>query len=191
MGAPPEIRTERLLLRRWLPADRAPFAAIHDDPRVVEFLPGALSREQSDAFVARAEAHFDRHGFGLWAVEVGREFAGFVGLSVPRFEAHFTPCVEVGWRLGAGHWGHGYATEAARAVLAFGFDELALAEIVSFTVPANVRSRRVMERIGMTRDPADDFDHPLLPAGDPLRRHVLYRIRAPARRTPPRPARPS
>ncbi|MFT3769573.1 MAG: GNAT family N-acetyltransferase [Minicystis sp.] len=174
----PEIRTQRLLLRRWLPADRAPFAVINADPRVTEHLPGPLSRAQSDALVERIEAHFEQRGFGLWAVEIEgfTPCAGFVGLSVPRFEARFTPCVEVGWRLGAEHWGHGYATEAARAAVAFGFETLGLAEIVSFTVPANLRSRRVMERIGMTRDPADDFDHPLLPEGHALRRHVLYRI---------------
>ena len=178
MTGPNELRTGRLLLRRWLPADQAPFAALNADPRVTEFLPGTLSRERSDALVARMEAHFDQHGFGLWVVEIcdGASFAGFVGLSVPRFEAHFTPCVEIGWRLGAEHWGHGYATEGARAALAFGFEVPGLEEIVSFTVPGNTPSRRVMERVGMTRDPADDFDHPLLPDGHPLRRHVLYRI---------------
>ena len=174
---PRELRTDRLRLRRWLPADLAPFAALNADPRVNEYLPTVLSREQSDAFVARAEAHFDQHGFGLWAVEIRdvASFAGFVGLSTPRFEAHFTPSVEIGWRFGAEHWGHGYATEGARAVLAFGFDVVRLEEIVSITVPANVRSRHVMEKIGMTYNPADDFDHPLLHEGHPLRRHVLYR----------------
>jgi RimJ/RimL family protein N-acetyltransferase len=178
MTAPRELYTDRLRLRRWLPADRAPFAALNADPRVTEYLPGTLSRAESDALVARIEAHFDQYGFGLWAVEISNvaAFAGFLGLSVPRFTAHFTPCVEIGWRLGAAHWGHGYATEGARAVLAFGFEVLGLEEIVSFTVPGNTRSRRVMERIGMAHNPADDFDHPLLPAGHPLRRHVLYRI---------------
>ena len=152
------------------------------DPRVTEFLPARLSPEQSDAFVERAEAHFERHGFGLWAVEIPGivSFAGFVGLSIPRFEAPFQPCVEIGWRFGAEHWGKGYATEGARAALAFGFDECGLEEIVSFTAPQNVRSRRVMERIGMSHDPADDFDHPLLAEGHPLRRHVLYRIGRPS-----------
>ena len=106
--------------------------------------------------------------------------AGFVGLSVPSFEAHFTPCVEIGWRLAAEHWGRGYATEGARAVLTFGFQTLTLGEIVSFTVPGNARSRQVMERIGMVHGPADDFDHPALPEEHPLRRHVLYRIARPA-----------
>ena len=172
-----ELRTDRLKLRRWLPADLEPFAAMNADPRVTEYLPTVLSREQSDAFVARAEAHFDEHGFGLWAVEIEGSFAGFVGLSTPRFDAHFQPSVEIGWRFGAAHWGRGYATEGARAALAFGFETAGLAEIVSFTVPANARSRRVMEKIGMTHDPADDFDHPLLPEGHRLRRHVLYRAR--------------
>lgn len=142
------------------------------------FFPAPLSRDQSDQLATRIERHFERHGFGLWAVEIPRvaSFAGFIGLSVPAFDAHFTPCVEIGWRLAAEHWHRGYATEGARAVLAFGMETLELSEIVSFTVPANQPSRRVMERIGMARDPADDFEHPGLPAGHPLRRHVLYRI---------------
>ncbi|HEX6899879.1 MAG TPA: GNAT family N-acetyltransferase [Thermoanaerobaculia bacterium] len=178
-----ELQTDRLRLRRWLPSDREPFAAMNADPRVTRYLGGSLSREESDALAARIEAHFEQRGFGLWAVEVrgGASFAGFVGLSVPRFEAHFTLCVEIGWRLGAEHWGHGYATEGAGAALAFGFESLGLAEIVSFTVPANLPSRRVMEKIGMTHDPAEDFDHPFLPEGHPLRRHVLYRIARGAR----------
>ena len=119
-----------------------------------------------------------RVAFGHWAVEVpGRaDFIGYVGLSVPQFEAHFTPCVEIGWRLARDHWGSGYASEAARAALDFGFRNLGLDQIVSFTVPGNWRSRRVMERIGMCGTPHDDFDHPALPEGHPLRRHVLYRI---------------
>ena len=176
-----EISTARLRLRRWRPADREPFAALNADPRVMEFMAARLTREESDRLFDRIEAHFRDHGFGLWAVEVPgvAPFAGFVGLSVPRFQAPFTPCVEVGWRLAAGHWGRGYATEGARAAVGFGFGPLGLKEIVSFTVPANVRSIRVMERLGMTHDPADDFDHPLLPAGHPLRRHVLRRLAVP------------
>lgn len=179
MNDGPQIRTSRLLLRRWRPEDREPFAAINADPEVVACLPGPLTRAQSDSFVDRIEAHFEEHGFGFWAVEVsgGAAFAGFVGLAAPRFETDFTPCVEIGWRLARESWGMGYATEAARGVLAFGFDTLALDEIVSFTVPSNRRSRAVMERIGMTHDPADDFEHPSLPEGHPLRHHVLYRIR--------------
>ena len=176
--SPFELRTERLLLRRWLPADRPAFAQLHADPRVVEFLPKALNREESDSLADRIESHFREHGFGLWAVEAPgiAPLIGFVGLSIPRFTAPFTPCVEIGWRLAAVYWGRGYATEGARAVLKYGLGPLGLDEIVSFTVPDNVRSRRVMEKIGMTHSPADDFDHPLLPEGHPLRRHVLYRI---------------
>lgn len=174
------IRTDRLLLRRFRASDLAAFAQLNADARVTEFLAGALSRDESDALVDRIEAHFDEHGFGLFALEITgvAPFAGFVGLSVPRFEAAFTPCVEIGWRLAAEHWGSGYASEAARAVLAHGFDVVGLDEIVSFTVPANTRSRRVMEKLGMSRRPEDDFDHPALPEGHPLRRHVLYRISA-------------
>ncbi len=173
------LPTERLLLRRFRAEDRARFAAINADPRVREHLPGLMSREQSDAMADRIEQHVVRHGFGLWAVEVkgGPPFIGYVGLSIPLFTAHFTPCVEIGWRLDSAEWGKGYATEGARAALAFGFQQLALSEIVSFTVPANERSWRVMERIGMTRDPRDDFDHPAYPPSHPLSRHVLYRLR--------------
>ena len=153
------------------------------DPRVAEYLPTSLSRSGSEAFVTRVEAHFEQHGFGHWAVEVleNHRFAGYVGLMRPRFETRFTPCVEVGWRLAAEHWGKGYATEGAIGAIAYGFDVIGLREILSWTVPANMRSRRVMEKLGMTRDPADDFDHPLLPEGHPLRRHVLYRIARPTR----------
>ncbi|HVS12820.1 MAG TPA: GNAT family N-acetyltransferase [Thermoanaerobaculia bacterium] len=174
----PEIRTERLLLRGWRTADLAPFAAIHADPEVMEHLGGPRSRVESDALVARLAEHFGRHGFGLWALEEveSGDLAGFVGLSIPTFEAPFTPCVEVGWRLARACWGRGYAIEGARAALRFGFERLGLDEIVSFTVPANTRSRRVMERLGMRRDPQRDFEHPRLPPGDPLRRHVLYRL---------------
>ena len=172
------ITTPRLLLRRWRDGDLDAFAALNADPEVMAFFPALLGRAESDALAARIREHFARHGFGLWAVEVPgvAEFVGFVGLSVPRFEAPFTPCVEIGWRLVRAHWGRGYATEAARAALDFGFRRLALDEVVSFTVPANRRSRAVMERLGMAHDPAEDFDHPTLPEGHPLRRHVLYRL---------------
>ncbi len=177
-----EHRTERLLLRRWRAEDREPFAAMNADPRVMEFFPALLSRVESDARVEAIERHWREHGFGLWAVEVPgvAAFVGFVGLSMPRFEAAFTPCVEVAWRLAAEFWGRGYATEAARAAVEFGFGRLGLKEIVSFTVPANVRSRRVMEKLGMTHEAEEDFEHPLLVVGHPLRRHVLYRLQAPA-----------
>jgi RimJ/RimL family protein N-acetyltransferase len=127
----------------------------------------------------RIEATFAQRGFGLWAIEIPAvtSFAGFVGLSVPRFEAHFTPCVEIGWRLDQSYWGRGYASEGARAALRFGFEHAQLEQIVAFTVPANLPSRRVMDKIGMTHNPADDFDHPSIPAAHPLRRHLLYRIR--------------
>ncbi|HLN99569.1 MAG TPA: GNAT family N-acetyltransferase [Pyrinomonadaceae bacterium] len=173
-----ELRTERLHLRRWVPSDREPFAALNSDPKVMQHFPGVLSREESDALATRIESSFEQKGFGLWAVTVPNlaPFIGFVGLAVPRFEAHFTPCVEIGWRIAAKYWNRGYASEAAQASLKFGFETLPLEEIVSFTVPGNLPSRRVMEKIGMSHDSADDFDHPSLPAGHPLRRHVLYRI---------------
>ncbi len=178
MSLPLELRTNRLCLRRWRLDDRVAFAKLNADPRVVEFLPGPLSRDESDAVADRIEAHFQQHGFGLWAVEIPgvAPFAGFIGLSIPRFKAQFTPCVEIGWRLAADCWSRGYATEGARAAAEFGFRSLQLEEIVSFTVPGNARSRRVMEKIGMTHSASDDFDHPLLPEGHPLRRHVLYRL---------------
>jgi RimJ/RimL family protein N-acetyltransferase len=175
----PELGTRRLRLRAWRDADLADFAAMNADPRVMEHFPSVMTREESDASAARIRERFTVQGFGLWVVEVldGPGFIGCAGLARPTFEAPFTPCVEIGWRLAAAHWGQGYATEAARAVLAFAFSTQPLDELVSFTVPGNVRSRRVMEKLGMHRDPADDFDHPRIPPGHPLRRHVLYRIR--------------
>ena len=172
------IQTPHLLLRRWRDSDLPAFAALNGDPRVMEFMPKLLSREESDAMAARIRMLMTIQGFGFWAVEVPgiADFIGFVGLHRPSFEASFTPCVEIGWRLARAHWGKGYATEAARAALAHGFMALGLDEIVSFTVPTNRRSRAVMERLGMTRNPGEDFDHPALAAGDPLRRHVLYRL---------------
>ncbi len=171
------MQTARLLLRRWRPSDRAPFARINADPRVMKHYPALLTGEESNALIDRAEAHFMRHGFGPWAVELRStgQFLGYIGLVVPSFQAHFTPSVEIGWRLDADHWGQGLATEGARAVLDHAFNVLALPEVVSFTTSANLRSIRVMEKLGMSRNPADDFDHPNLPEGHPLRRHVLYR----------------
>ena len=179
MAPIPEVRTDRLRLRGWRESDREPFAALNGDPVVAEFLGDTLDRAASDGMQDRFVARWAEKGFGLWAVELVDEarFIGFTGLSAPTFEAHFTPAVEVGWRLAREAWGHGYATEAATAALEFGFHVVGLEEIVSFTVPANQRSRRVMEKLGMTRNPADDFDHPRIPEGDPLRRHVLYRVR--------------
>ena len=181
------LTTPRLLLRPWRDADVEAFAAMFDDPAVMEFLMPARGRMSAsadadraaiDAIVGRVRAHFEQHGFGWWAAELKETgaFIGFIGLATIPFEAHFTPAVEVGWRLASAYWGQGYATEGARASLEAAFTRFGLAEIVSITVPANTRSRRVMERIGMTRDPSDDFDHPRLAEGDPLRRHVLYRI---------------
>jgi ribosomal-protein-alanine N-acetyltransferase len=177
-GRPAQLRTERLVLRRWREEDREPFAALNADPRVMEHFPAPLSRAESDAMVERIEAHFEAHGWGLWAAEVVESgaFVGFIGLWPPGFEAHFTPAVEVGWRLACEHWGHGYAPEGARASITDGFERLGLDEIVSMTSVGNDRSRRVMEKLGMTHDPADDFDHPRIPAGHRLQRHVLYRL---------------
>lgn len=172
------LTTPRLRLRLWRQDDLPAFAALNADPRVMEHFPKPLSRAESDAMAGRIRDLFVAHGFGLWAVEVPGQaaFIGFVGLAVPRFEAHFTPCVEIGWRLAAEHWGQGYGSEAAAAVCDHAFGSLELEGLVSFTVPANARSRRVMERLGMTHTPADDFDHPNLPAGHRLRPHVLYRL---------------
>jgi RimJ/RimL family protein N-acetyltransferase len=172
----PEIRTERLLLRGWRTADREPFAEIGADPEAMRYYPSLLTRAESDACIDRYEREWSRERFGKWAVEIPgvTVFAGSIGLSVPGFEASFTPCVEVGWRLAREFWGRGYATEAARGALAFGFDQLGLSEIVAFTIPANQRSVRVMEKLGMSF--AGEFDHPMFGEENPLRRHVLYRI---------------
>ncbi len=172
------IETDRLALRPWIASDREPFARMNADPRVMEFMPAALSRQESGQLADRIEAHFRERQFGLFAAELRRDhsFIGYIGLAIPGFRAKFTPCVEIGWRLAAEHWGQGLATEGARAVTRQAFEVLGMEDLVSFTVPANWRSRRVMEKLGMTHDPADDFDHPSLPLGHPLRRHVLYRL---------------
>lgn len=173
-----ELRTERLLLRDWRDDDLDAYAALNADARVMEHFPRTLSRSDSDVQAGHIRSHLREKGFGFWAVEVPgvAPFIGFVGLAVPSFDAHFMPAVEVGWRLAHEHWGRGYATEGARAALEAGFGQLRLSEIVSFTTVGNMRSRHVMEKIGMTRDAGGDFDHPRLPEGHPLRRHVLYRI---------------
>jgi RimJ/RimL family protein N-acetyltransferase len=173
------LRTERLVLRQWVDSDREPYAALNADAETMAYFPSTLSRDESDAMVGRIQAGLERNGWGLWAVEHECEFLGFTGLAVPSFDAAFTPAVEVGWRFARSAWGKGFATEAARAAVAFGYGRLGLAEIVSFTTVANQRSRRVMERIGMTTDPADDFLHPRLDEGSPIRPHVLYRLAAP------------
>lgn len=174
----PRLCTPRLLLRRWRDEDLAPFAALNADPEVMAHFVEPLTPQRSHRMVDRIEAAFTRDGFGLWAVEVREtgQFIGFTGLNEVAFTAHFTPAVEVGWRLARAAWGHGYATEAARAALRYGFREAGLAEIVAFTSVTNQRSEAVMRRLGMTHDPADDFDHPDLPPGHRLRRHLLYRI---------------
>lgn len=173
------LQTPRLILRRWRDGDREPFARMNRDPAVMEHFPALLSCEESDALVDRAELHLEQHGFGPWAAELtaSGEFIGYIGLFIPGFEAAFTPCVEIGWRLAPERWGIGLATEGARAVVDHAFVHLGLLKIVSFTVPGNLRSRRVMEKLGMTHDPGDDFDHPQISDGHPLRRHVLYRLK--------------
>ena len=172
------LTTARLALRRWRDSDRIPFQRINADPRVMEFFPEVLTTKETDNGMARIEKHFDRHGFGLFAAELieTETFIGFIGLNVPTFEAPFMPAVEIGWRLGFGYWGQGLGTEGARAVAHHAFEGLRLPGLVSFTTTANLRSRRVMEKIGMVRDPPGDFDHPRLAPGHPLRRHVLYRL---------------
>lgn len=179
LGGMAELRTDRLLLRPWRDSDLAPWAALNADPEVREHLGDPLTREQSDASVARFQAEFDRRGYGWWAVEVRAtgEFIGFAGLDEVDEDVPFTG-VEIGWRLARAAWGKGYATEAALAVLAHGFDTLGLGEILAVTTAANLRSQAVMRRIGMTRDPAGDFDDPTAPEG-PLRPNVLHRIARP------------
>lgn len=176
----PSITTPRLLLRPWKPEDLASFAAMNADQRVMEYFPATLSLDESKQAIDKYILHFKQYGFGWWAatlLDTG-EFIGFVGLAHVNFTAPFTPAVEIGWRLAFDYWGKGYATEGAKAVLQYGFQVLNLDEIVSFTVVQNIRSQRVMERIGMHHDSKDDFDHPKLPEGHWLRRHVLYRLGA-------------
>jgi len=172
------LRTDRLLMRAWQPADRAPFAAMNADPQVMEHFTGLQTRETSDALVDRIEQGWADLGYGLWAVDrldTGA-FIGFIGLARATFEAPFTPVVEVGWRLAAAHWGNGFATEGGSAALRYGFGTLGLSEIVSFTARGNRPSWRVMERLGMVHEAAMDFDHPSVPEGHPVRPHVFYRI---------------
>jgi len=179
-GGSATIETPRLRLRQWREDDLAPFAALNTDPEVMRFFEEPLSHERSDAWARAIAAVIEDQGWGLWALErrdTG-EFIGFTGLQVPRHELPFNPCVEVGWRLARSAWGQGFATEAGRAALAHAFGPLELDEVVSMTAVTNLPSRRVMERLGMTRDEHADFDHPAVSAGHPLQRHVLYRIGA-------------
>lgn len=175
----PEIATERLLLRGWRESDKAPYASLNADVDVMRHFPSTLTREQSDSMADRIVATWEANSFGLWAVERidSGEFIGFVGLAAPSWVTDFTPCVEVGWRLAQAHWGQGFAPEAARAALAFGFDRVELPndEIVSFTTKQNLKSQRVMQKIGLRLDPSREFDHPLTP-GWVEQRHVLYSI---------------
>ena len=173
------LRGARVLLRPWRTADREPFAAINADPLVMKHFPTPLSRYDSDALADRIQTHFDQYGFGPWVLDIPgvSECAGFVGLLNVSFDAHFTPAVEIGWRLASSAWGQGYATEAAACALRYGFHALALPEIVSFTAPANLNSLAVMRRLGMQCDIREDFLHPRLPAEHPLCLHHLYRIR--------------
>jgi RimJ/RimL family protein N-acetyltransferase len=174
------LATPRLILRPWRDEDLPAFAAMGMDREVMEHFPSRLTRDESDAMAGRIRDHFDREGFGLWAVEVrgGEPFIGFTGLMRPRWRPEV---VEVGWRLARAHWGSGYATEAARAAIEHGFTALGLAEIVAFVLPANLRSQAVMARLGMTRDENGDFQHPSIPDGHPMRPHWLFRLPAPKR----------
>jgi 3-dehydroquinate dehydratase/shikimate dehydrogenase len=175
------LKTERLILRPWKEEDLEPFAKLNADPKVMEYFPSLLSREESDQMVKRMQAKIEERGWGLWAVSAPgvADFIGFIGLNqvdAVNLPAPFAPAVEVGWRLAVDYWGKGYATEGAKACLKYGFEVLGLDEIVSFTSIHNRRSQAVMERIGMHRDPKEDFDHPKISEGNWLRKHVLYRL---------------
>ncbi|THG29563.1 GNAT family N-acetyltransferase [Naasia lichenicola] len=194
MTEAPTLRTERLILRPWKDDDLAGFAELNADPEVMRHFPSLLSTAESDAFAARIRARLAEDGWGLWAVEIPGDgpasgFVGFTGLARPRFHAHFTPAVEVGWRFAQRAWGRGYATEAAQQIVDFAFDELSIDELVSLTAVGNLRSQAVMRRLGMTYDPADDFAHPMIPADSPSSAHRLFRLR-PEQRIP-RPSPPS
>lgn len=172
-----QLTTRRLVMRRWRSSDSEPFAALNADEEVMKYFPRMLAREESDALIERIERNFENAGFGLWAVEIqsSGEFIGFVGLSQPSWQSSFTPCVEIGWRLAKKYWGHGYAPEAALEAMRDGFERLGLAEILSWTATINLNSIRVMEKIGMARNPHEDFDHPLIESDHALCKHVLYR----------------
>ena len=173
-----ELRTARLRLRELRDDDLEPWAQLNADRRVRAFFPDVMTRDESRRSIERMREHFARHGFGMWALEVieSGAFIGSVGLNIPTFESHFTPCVELGWRPAFNAWGHGYATEAASAAVASAFDAVGVRELVAFTPQDNLRSRRVMEKLAMTHDPEDDFDHPLVPDGSRFKRQLLYRI---------------
>ena len=172
------LQTQRLILRSWQATDFAPFAQMNADAEVMKYFPATLSWQESEALLERIKNHHQAYGFGLWATEerATGAFIGLIGLNLPTFQAHFTPAVEVGWRLVRAFWGKGYATEGARKAISYGFEVIGLNEIVSFTAQSNLRSIAVMKRLGMTYQEADNFEHPSLPSGHPLQRHVLYRI---------------
>ena len=179
MNEPVRLITRRLILRPWQEADRAKFRALNGDPEVMVHFPRPLTAERSDAIMDAWQEHIVRHGWGFWAVERNLDgaFVGAVGIAHATFDAPFTPTVEIGWRLSKDYWRKGYALEAASEALRFGFERLRLGEIVAFTLPANLPSRGVMERLGMTTNPADDFEHPAVEEGHPMRAHVLYRLK--------------
>lgn len=179
MAAPIELQTPRLLLRQWRDDDLTGFAALNADPEVMRFFPACLDQAQSHALAARIRGHFAEHGFAPWVLQRrdSGAFIGVTGLLRVGFSAPFTPAVEIAWRLDRAHWRQGFAREAASAALACGFERLGLTQIVAFTTRDNLPSQGLMQRLGMRRDAADDFDHPALAAGHPLRRHVLYRLR--------------
>lgn len=172
-----QIQTQRLLLRQWRDADLPQLIELNRDPKVMEFVGPPLAEEQTKAMMERSRESWSKRGYGRFAVEVSEDATtiGFIGLALTRIETHFAPAIEIGWRLMAESWGNGYATEGALAVKEYAFAELELAEIVSFTSGTNLRSRRVMEKIGLQRNPTDDFDHPNIATGSPLKRNVLYR----------------
>lgn len=173
--------TKRLILREWQNSDIAPFAAMGQDPLVMEYFPDLLTPEESSGVIDRIKTVFKENGFCFYACELKStaEFIGFIGLSVPKFKAHFTPCVEIGWRISSEHWGKGYATEGALKCLEVGFEEFNLNEIVSIAVKGNFRSHKVMDKIGMQRDLSSDFLHPNLASTHKLAPHLLYRMSKP------------
>jgi len=175
----PRLQTERTILRPWADSDLEPWVTLNGDERVMEFFPSTYTRDRAERSAALLRERLERDGYGWWVLEIknGASFAGVIALQDVPFEAHFTPALEIGWRLQHDHWGHGYATEAARSALAFALSELQRDEVVAMTAAVNERSRRVMQRLGMTRDPDDDFEHPAVVAGHPIRPHVLYRIK--------------
>lgn len=175
---PAILRTERLILRQWKESDVLPYATLNADQRVMEFMLGTMTEAETRQSIENIKKHFDTHGFGRWAVEIAdaEKFIGFVGINIPTYTLPFSPCVEVAWRICADEWGKGYAPEAANEAMRDGFERVGLQEIVSFTTLTNLKSRRVMEKLGMQYCPAEDFDHPMVPEGHRLRRHVLYRM---------------